>query len=86
MKIDNYLPLGSVVLLHEGKKRLMIYGRKQLNPSDNKIYDYIGCLYPEGNIESNTAFLFNNENIRQVFFLGLQDKEEADFGESFLKK
>lgn len=77
--MDRYLPIGSIVLLKNGKKRLMIYGRKQLAPSTGQTFDYAACLYPEGNIEENNCFLFNHDQIERVYFLGLQDKEEDAF-------
>ena len=68
-----------MVLLKGGKKRIMIYGRKQKAVETGKEWDYIGCLYPEGNIDENYMYLFNNEQIEQVFFIGFQDPEELEF-------
>ena len=50
MEIKKLLPIGSVVLLEEGKKRLMIYGIKQTEQETQQEYDYIGVVYPEGNM------------------------------------
>ena len=77
--MKNYLPLGSVVVLKGGKKRLMIYGRKQKAVETGKEWDYIGCLYPEGNLNEKYMYLFNNEQIEQVYFIGFQDIEELEF-------
>lgn len=44
----NLLPLGSIVVLKNGYKKLMIIGRKQIQQSENKIWDYLGVLYSEG--------------------------------------
>lgn len=71
-----YLPIGSVVLLKEGKKRVMVYGRKLKSRDDNKEYDYIGCLYPEGYLASDDVILFNHNQIQLVYFIGFQDLEE----------
>ncbi|WP_374018205.1 DUF4176 domain-containing protein [Paenibacillus thiaminolyticus] len=49
------LPNGSVVLLKGGKKRVMIYGRLQKTGDTDKLWDYIACLYPEGNIDPNQS-------------------------------
>ncbi len=68
------LPIGSVILLKEAKKRLMIYGIKQ-NSAEGKQYDYIGVLYPEGNLSQDYTYLFNHEDIESVFFLGFVDPE-----------
>jgi len=73
------LPVGSVVLLEGGDKRLMIYGILQINPADNKQFDYIGCLYPEGFVGSEHTYLFNNENIQKVDFIGFVDGEQQAF-------
>lgn len=81
-----YLPIGSVVLLDGGEKRVMIYGRKQKQIDTEKEWDYIGCLYPEGNINEEYTYLFNHDQITQVFFLGFQDGEELQFVEAFLKE
>ena len=75
----NMLPLGSVVLLKDATKKLMIYGRFQMNLKDNGIYDYVGCLYPEGNLAPDAAFIFNNEDIQEVIFEGYVNKEEIDY-------
>ncbi len=75
------LPLGSVVLLKEGEKRLMICGRIQAQGSENTIYDYSACLYPEGIISSDSMYFFNHDAIDRVFFIGFQDEEELAFNE-----
>lgn len=79
MKTKNYLPIGTVVLLKEGKKRLMIYGRKQFVKSENKEYDYVACLYPEGMLGGSDVVLFNQEDIQMIYFIGFQDLEELRF-------
>lgn len=77
--MKKYLTLGSVVILKNGKKRLMIYGRRQIHAESKKIYDYVGCLYPEGNISAEYSFMFNNEDIEKVYFIGYEDEEENEF-------
>ena len=79
--MNSLLPLGSVVLLKEGKKRVMIYGRKQIQVATMNMYDYIACLYPEGNINGDYTYLFNHESIAKVYFIGFQDEEELEFHE-----
>ena len=73
------LPIGSVVLLEGAEKRLMICGRLQTDVSTGKTYDYSGCLYPEGVLDSKEFYMFNNENIKKLFFIGFQDGEEIVF-------
>lgn len=74
--MKKYLPLGSIVLLKNGTKRVMIYGRKQLQMGTDKEWDYIACLYPEGNISEEYMYLFNHDQIDKVFFVGYQDEDE----------
>ncbi|MBS6646335.1 MAG: DUF4176 domain-containing protein [Clostridiaceae bacterium] len=81
MNQKSYLPIGSVVLLKEGKKRLMIYGRRQLvkDGEREKEYDYSACLYPEGMLNSKDVVLFNHDQIQMIYFIGFQDIEELHF-------
>ena len=73
------LPLGSVVTLQEGTKKLMIVGRIQQNIKSGSIYDYVGCLWPEGYIDKEHCYLFNHEDIDCLYYIGLQDVEEFNF-------
>lgn len=80
MNYEKYLPIGTVVMLKGGKKRTMITGFC-ITPAENKekVYDYCGCLYPEGVIKSNQVLLFDHEQIDNVYHLGLIDEEEQQF-------
>lgn len=66
MKVQELFPIGSVVKLRNGIRPLMIFGIKQTNLETNEEYDYIGVLYPEGNMGDKTQFLFNHEDIEEV--------------------
>ena len=80
MKIKDLLPIGSVVRLHDGEKRLMIIGIMQSDASGNgKEYDYLGILYPEGQIGDEFQYLFNQEDIEEVIFRGFEDDERVEF-------
>lgn len=77
---EKYLPIGTVVMLKEGKKRAMITGFCAISEDNkDKIYDYSGCLYPEGFISSNQTLLFDHEQIDKVYHMGLIDDEEKNF-------
>lgn len=80
MKIAELLPIGTIVLLKEGEKRLMINGIKQTNANgDGKEYDYLGILYPEGHIGDEFQYLFNHEDISEIIFKGFEDDERNEF-------
>lgn len=86
--MKNFLPIGSVVLLKDASKRLMICGRIQMrtDEGERKLYDYCGCLYPEGMLDPERTFLFNNEDIDKLFYMGMQDEEEFKFRAYILEK
>ncbi|MGN0555261.1 MAG: DUF4176 domain-containing protein [Candidatus Fimenecus sp.] len=79
MNISELLPIGSVVLLKNGKKRLMIIGVKQTDLQTNTEYDYLSVLYPEGFVNPETTFFFNHDAIEHIFFLGMNDNERTEF-------
>ncbi|WP_294384770.1 DUF4176 domain-containing protein [uncultured Ruminococcus sp.] len=80
----NLLPIGSVVLLKGGDKRIMICGRIQAKEGENTIYDYSACYYPEGIVDPTSMFFFNRDAIDTVYFVGFQDKEELNFRKNVL--
>lgn len=73
------LPIGSVILLKGGEKRLMICGRVVCNDNETVIHDYVGCYYPEGIIDSSALFFFDHDAIENIFFIGFQDQEEMQY-------
>lgn len=81
MNYEKYLPIGTVVLLKGGSKRVMIYGFCCQGSESDKIYDYIGCLSPEGFISRDKNLLFDHDQIDKVINLGLVDEEEKAFKE-----
>ena len=86
MMYHNLLPVGSVVLLEGGEKRVMICGRIQVRGGENRIYDYSACYYPEGILDPSEMFFFNHDQIEAVHFIGFQDKEELEFRKNVLGK
>lgn len=80
MEIQKLLPIGTIVLLENGEKKLMVIGIKQTEASgDGKEYDYLGILYPEGHIGEQFQYLFNHKDIKEIFFRGYEDEEREDF-------
>jgi len=80
MKILNeLLPIGSVVLLKDSTKRVMIIGFKQRQENETRIWDYSGCLYPEGILDPDRLYLFDHEQVQTLFFVGFQDGDGMQF-------
>ena len=73
------LPIGSVVLLKGGEKRVMICGRIQTKSGDDSVYDYSACYFPEGIVDPKQMFFFNRDSIDRVYFIGMQDSEELNY-------
>ena len=77
---EKYLPIGSVVLLTNGTKNVMITGYLPIDTEDdNKMYDYTGCLFPEGVIIDSETLAFNHDQIQQIVYEGLNNEESAAF-------
>ena len=77
--LEQVLPIGTVVLLKGGIKRLIILGYQQKNEATEKTYDYTGCTYPEGFIGAEHMVMFNHSDISHIFALGLQNEEQIQF-------
>ena len=78
--MEELLPIGSVVLLRNGKKKLMIIGIKQAdaeNPS--VVFDYSGVMYPEGYLGEKSFFLFDHKDICDVIYNGYTNVEREEF-------
>ena len=77
---DKYLPIGSVVLLKGGTKKAMVTGFCSVAEEDTeKMYDYTGCVYPEGFLDFDQICLFDHSQIEKVYHVGYVDDEEREF-------
>lgn len=86
MDIRELLPIGSIVLLKNGQKKVMIYGVKQTELESGAEYDYLSVTYPEGSMgEEAGQFLFNHEDIDEVYFHGYEDEEREEFIENLAR-
>lgn len=86
---ERFLPIGTVVLLKGAKKELMITGYcifptgtqikdgKEITP-EKQMYEYGGCPYPEGIINSNTINAFDHNQIDKILHLGYETEEQQE--------
>lgn len=76
MAKTEYYPLGSVVLLKEGVRKVLIIGRGLNVKKDKETYffDYGGVLYPEG-LTGDEMVYFNHDAVTKVYFYGYQDDD-----------
>lgn len=88
MKFSDLLPIGSVVLLKNALKKIVIIGLmpiRHLESGEDIAYDYVGVPYPEGYVGSESAMLFMHKNIEEIVFTGYSDDERNILVEAFQK-
>lgn len=82
---EKFLPIGTVVLLKNNPKKLMISSYLIFstgeNSESNKMFDYGACPFPEGIIDSQYAVGFNHDDILEVVHLGLEDDDQRKLNE-----
>lgn len=86
---ERFLPIGTVVLLNGGKKEVMITSYcifptnmeikdgKRVK-AERKMYEYGGCIYPEGILDSNVSCAFNHNQIAKVLHLGYESDQQKE--------
>ena len=73
---NGLLPIGSVVVIGNSQKKVMVAGVCQKGGEEEKLWDYTGVIYPEGFLDPQKMFLFNHDQITQIVALGYQDAEQ----------
>ncbi len=71
MNSNKLLPVGSVVLLKEADKMLTIIGILPIN--DGQKHDYLAVPHPEGYINDKYVFVFDQQDIAEVKYIGYMD-------------
>ncbi len=86
---EKFLPIGTVVLLKGGKKEVMITSYcifpnnteikngQEVKPL-KKMYEYGGCIYPEGILDSNMVCAFDHNQIEKVCHLGYETEAQKE--------
>ena len=86
---ERFLPIGTVVLLKGGKKELMIisyciipagdvYDKNGKVEVGEAMFDYGGCIYPEGMMTSDQLFAFNHEQIEKICYKGYETEGQKE--------
>ena len=78
-KPETYLPLGTVIKVQGLETPIMIFGRSQQQEGNDKIYDYAACDYPAGSVNPEDTYLFDNEIIEKIYYVGYIDEDETKF-------
>jgi len=77
--IMELLPIGSVIRLKGATKEIMIFGVYQTDEKSGNTYDYIGVVWPEGNLGDQTQILFNHADIEEIAFTGMDSPQRQQF-------
>lgn len=84
---EKYLPIGTIVLLQGGVKKVMITGFASVSPdTGERVFDYSGCPYPEGFYDYNQVCVFDHAQIQELVHLGYENEEEAEFKKAMVEK
>jgi hypothetical protein len=85
---EKFLPIGTVVQIKNVPKKAMITGYLIFSEKDKgeKIYDYSGCPYPVGIIETARTAVFNHEDIEKIVYLGYSDDEGKELNKFLTAK
>lgn len=74
--MNTILPIGSVVLLKNAEKPVMIFGYLQRSKFvEEGVVDYVGVPYPEGNINVAAQIGFQMTDIGEVLFEGYRSED-----------
>ena len=74
---DKFLPVGTVCLLKDATKKVMVNGYLVSDGQNGEVlYDYSAILFPSGN---NSKLAFNHDQIEKIISMGYQDEETAAF-------
>lgn len=85
---EKFLPIGTVVKLNGSDRKAMIlsYLIFPTGKAENRtMYDYGGCTFPQGVIDSKTAVGFNHSDIAEIVHMGLEDDDYKELN-ALLKK
>lgn len=86
--MDSYnrvLPIGSVVNVNGGTKKVMITGYAIQGAESDHIFDYVACLFPEGYMSAEELIMFDHDDIEHIYSLGYQSDYYFEFKNQLLE-
>lgn len=76
---SEFLPVGSVVLLNDATRPVVVIGFSVVEKGERKVWDYLGCAYPVGVVGTDNNLLFQRNQIEKVISRGYEDDECKKF-------
>ena len=84
---NKYLPIGTICSLKNNNKKIMIISYFSLEYNGNvKMYDYKGCVYPEGLLLPAQTVSFNHEEIEKIEYVGFKNEQYEIFNNMLNRK
>lgn len=91
---EKFLPIGTVVLLKNAKKELMItsycifpkgemYFDGKKKDDLGEMFEYGACVYPEGIVNNEIIYGFNHDDIEKVCHMGYETEGSKKISELF---
>ena len=73
---DKFLPIGTICKVNKSNHLVMIDGYLPVDYNDKIIiYDYSGCIYPEGLLKRNLNISFNHSDIIEIVYIGYKNND-----------
>lgn len=72
---SRYFPIGTVVLLRGGSKKVMVIGYFGVDAEGTAV-DYMGVMYPDGFMDANTIIGFDGSQVQEIIYEGYRDVEQ----------
>lgn len=83
--MNGLYPIGTIVLLKNSTKRILIIGYLPQEYNSSTMYDYSGVPFPEGLVDSRKILLFNHVQIDKVCHESIKDEETSIFMKQVMK-
>jgi uncharacterized protein (TIGR02452 family) len=80
-----YLPVGTIVELRNDNKKLIVLGFC-FETTDKTVFDYCGCLYPEGLTYNKELKTYNHYQISKIYHIGYFNYQHQIFRDKLLEE
>lgn len=82
---DKYLPIGTVCTVKGNTNKIMIVGYLPVDYNGNlNVYDYRGCVYPNGLFASSNSISFNHQDIEKIDYIGYVSELHSNLNTNLL--
>lgn len=82
---DKFLPIGTVCTIKGNTNKIMIIGFLSLDYNGNlRVYDYKGCIYPNGLFSNSGIISFNHNDIENIEFVGYKIELHNNLSQNLL--